>query len=94
MASSETTAINLSWVESDVTPSNGYLITALCARLCEQSLEIIHRTVSTFHNFVQLDELVPGIQCNISIQGMFGADAYKFLNSNKQIKTSSSGWLK
>ena len=93
-ATSTSNTITLTWIEPDPIPSNGYIATLQCHRLCEASLHIDDRMSSSSSSSpLVFSGINPGSYCNISpLLGIYGTDGFEFDSGNVVI-THSVGEL-
>ena len=92
-ATSTSNTITLTWTEPDPIPSNGYIVTRQCRRLCEESFNDIDQHFSSSSPLV-FSGINPGSYCTISLFiGVFGTESIEF-DSGNDVTTLSAGELK
>ena len=74
-ATSTSNTITLTWTKPAPIPSNGYIATLQCHRLCEVSLHISVEGTSTTSPLV-FSDVNPGSYCTISLNGIYGDDIH------------------
>ena len=74
-ATSTSNTITLTWTKPAPIPSNGYIATLQCHKLCEVSLHISVEGTSTTSPLV-FSDVNPGSYCTISLNGIYGDDIY------------------
>ena len=72
-ATSTSNTITLTWTEPDLIPSNGYVATRQCRRLCEVSFDDLMQKTSSSSPLV-FSDVNPDSNCTISLKGIYGND--------------------
>ena len=92
-ATSTSNTITLTWTEPDPIPSNGYIATHQCRRLCEESFNDFETKLSSSSPLV-FSGINPGSYCEITLfTGTFGVQSIEF-DSGNIVTTLSAGKLK
>ena len=92
-ATSTSNTITLTWTEPDPIPSNGYIASRQCRRLCEASFNDFDQKTSSSSPLV-FNGINPGSYCEITqFLGLFAAGNIEF-DSGNIVTTLSAGELK
>ena len=92
-ATSTNNTITLTWTEPDPIPSNGYIASRRCRKLCEVSFDDFMQKISISSPLV-FSGINPGSYCEITqFIGLFGTGNIEF-DSGNNVTTLSAGELK